>query len=227
MRLRVSVYFSTRPRWEPSFIEWMIKFWLYHIWKPQIQIRMRPRWEWVKLKQTRQDCLKLFYLRRDKTETRQDWDETTSKILYKTGTRPRVSVLLVSRLRWNRDSRQSVFILLHLSICVLSCNLYLATWNKQLASCKPQVITCIFQLVFRNLHIATCILLLATCVLQPEFCIIYLATCILQLEFRNYILQLTSCHLQIEMCVLWKLTFRRAKKISKQLTINQRNKQTK
>ena len=45
--------------------------------------------------------MKIFHPRRDR-------DKTTSKILYETGTRPRVSVLLVSRPRRDRDSCQSV-----------------------------------------------------------------------------------------------------------------------
>ena len=70
----------------------MIEFWLYYIWKLQIQIGMRPRWDWVKLKQTRWDrdeTVWKFFIR----------DKTTSKMLYETGRRPRVSVLLVSRPR--------------------------------------------------------------------------------------------------------------------------------
>ena len=39
---------------------------------------------------------------------RQDRDETTSKILYETGTRPRVLVLLVSRLRLSPISATQV-----------------------------------------------------------------------------------------------------------------------
>ena len=59
----------------------MIKYWRQHI-----QIRTRPRRDWIQLKQTRQgrdETVWNFFIR----------DETTLKILYKTGT----SVPLVSR----------------------------------------------------------------------------------------------------------------------------------
>ena len=115
-RLWVSVSFSTRPRQEPSFNEengWILALLFFKTTLPdQFETETRVSKIEANKMRPRQDCLKNFH-------PRQDRDETTSKILFKTGTRPRVSVHLVSSWVWPSTAPACSDISLQLFLSIL------------------------------------------------------------------------------------------------------------
>ena len=104
-RPSVSVYFFTRPRRDPNSDEendWIFAICFLktaHPYEDETETKL-SKIEANKTRQ-RQDCLKNFHPRRDR-------GMTSSKILYETGTRPRVSVHLVLRPKRDRDSRPTL-----------------------------------------------------------------------------------------------------------------------
>ena len=95
-RPRETVSFFTRPRQEPSFNvenDWIFALLYLKTTNPD-QDKTEARLSKIEVNETRprQDCLKICHPGWDR-------DEKTFKILYETGTRPKVSVLLVLRPR--------------------------------------------------------------------------------------------------------------------------------